>query len=70
MDLIDRLTGHTGRLENRPGATEYYIANNADDNRKMFEEINITMLGNEALHSKEHGALDDDLGTMRITAWD
>ena len=59
MDTIDRLTGHTGRLQNRPGATEYYIANNADDNRKMFEEINITMLDNQSLHSKEYGALSD-----------
>ena len=59
MDTIDRLTGHTGRLQNRPGATEYYIANNADDNRKMFEEINITMLDNQSLHSREYGALSD-----------
>ena len=59
MDTIDRLTGHMGQLNNRLGGTEWYIANNADDNRKMFEEINITMLDNQSLHSKEYGALSD-----------
>lgn len=60
MDMIDRLTGHTGRLQNRPGATEWYIANNADDNRKMFEEINITMLDNQSLHSAEYVGFYDN----------
>ena len=47
LDMIDRLTGHTGRLDTRGVATENYIANMADDNRKMFEQINITMLDTE-----------------------
>jgi hypothetical protein len=47
LDMIDRLTGHTGRLDTRGVATKNYIANMANDNRKMFEHINITMLGTE-----------------------
>ena len=47
LDMIDRLTGHTGRLDTRGVATENYIANMADDNRKIFEQINITMLDTE-----------------------
>lgn len=60
MDAIDRATGHMGRLNNRLGATEWYIADDADGNRQMFEEINITMLDNQGLHSAEYVGLYDN----------
>ncbi len=53
LDRIERLTGHTGRLDTRGVATDNYIANMADDNRKMFEHINITMLSAEDLESAD-----------------
>ncbi len=58
MDEIDRATGHMARLNNRPGSTEEYIAINADDNRKMFQEINIAMLDNQSYYSAEYEALE------------
>jgi len=58
LDQIDRLTGHTGKLDSRNVATNLYIANSADDNRTMFEAINVAMLGIEDLQSNQYEAVE------------